>query len=872
MLGTEEWMRENYHIISGRSLMDKRPETIFVCAYRKYDEATGSTGGPGGVLHMLQGCFGSGEVAGMRAHYIYMPQGRVVPENIWRQMEGLDGRIKIIIAAAGYVSTAKEIEKSIGDGENPIFMCHDIGSAYGAYLLRHPYILVYHQQGSIIQEMLSNGVSADEREKEILRYVERKVLMNAVRVYFPSKGAKDVFRESCLLDFEEWEKVSFEESPLYNTADNIKLRGLPPLILPMRKGCDVFVSVGDFVSDKGLDRVPNFLRAYQDISGRKAIWIVVGNALNKGLCRKVHVECEKQGIMAYMLTHRIGHGDLTELIAMADYYIMLHRRAIFDLATLEAMQLGKCVILSDCVGNQEFNVCENVLFVSLDDIHSSIIQMIKKDKNVWRNRSRKAFHDFFGIDMFAGRYAESISKFEEELAGTYCRRDESFVNHDSFKRWKGKFHGKKCVICGSGISLEDVKTQERGCIYIALNKALFYKTLKFDFLFMQDAPKSQEYGLEDFNKYDCVKFYGIINNKNIKVEGLGGADAAYPDSVNEIYRYDLNSSLFDYRCDRFEYELDKFALSDAQSVLFSALQFAVFAGFSSIYMAGIDFGRINYGNISNTSVYASNVARNLIAFKKQLIDERPDVSLKFLATAHQELENAFWEMDCRQRVYVSGIYTGNYREMVMLQEQTCKDDYFFEFQYISDEEWNRNKAEEGFAFFSGNTLKTQLIIDKIKEHWGEVLIVADADLVFFKETKGDLLRQLGRYDMLFLCERSAEQPRYERTPANINIGFVAMNCNEASLGYWESVQNEVVMTKGWDQEVANLIIAEGRSSLKYSILADTEYLNGGGITDKNLNSQRICTACGSVAEKWGGDKLFFLKEAYTKYYDGKWFY
>lgn len=171
-------------------------------------------------------------------------------------------------------------------------------------------------------------------------------------------------------------------------------------------------------------------------------------------------------------------------------------------------------------------------------------------------------------------------------------------------------------------------------------------------------------------------------------------------------------------------------------------------------------------------------------------------------------------MDDTRLVFVSGIYTGKYRDMVKLQEQTCKDDYAFDFRYITDEEWNKNKAPAGISFYLGNTLKIQLVIDKIKEYWGNVLIVTDADLIFLQRTKGDILFKLKKSDLLFLGEK------FERNSANVSK-FMVMNCNEASLRFWEKVQAELNDNRGCDWEIANQIIYKNLADLKYQILPET---------------------------------------------------
>jgi len=76
------------------------------------------------------------------------------------------------------------------------------------------------------------------------------------------------------------------------------------------------------------------------------------------------------------------------------------------------------------------------------------------------------------------------------------------------------------VICGAGKSLESIRNNDEDYIYFALNKALFYEKIYFDFLIIQDEPKNQIYTMDDYDRYDCVKFYGIITNPHMKGCGI----------------------------------------------------------------------------------------------------------------------------------------------------------------------------------------------------------------------------------------------------------------------------------------------------------------------------------------------------------------
>jgi len=210
-------------------------------------------------------------------------------------------------------------------------------------------------------------------------------------------------------------------------------------------------------------------------------------------------------------------------------------------------------------------------------------------------------------------------------------------------------------------------------------------------------------------------------------------------------------------------------------------------------------------------------------------------------------------------ITVTGIFTENYRSVVDIQKKYCKDNYRFDYRFITDEEWAKAKTSNEFAFYGGNTIKTQLVIDKIKEYWGQLLLVCDADVVFLKRTEDILRELLGEQDMVFLRERGDSNNPFEKTPLNINIGFVLMRCNERSLRYWELVQERTKSKHGWDQEEANLVLIDEPDIISWSLLPKV-FLNGGDINKSNVRQQFICTGCGTVAKRNKLEKDEYLNQ------------
>lgn len=843
---------------------------IFCCAYREYDINSGKTGGPGGVL-MLQKQYLGERFRNMPIEYIFKPEHSTI--KVDRKLTSTTG---VIIQAACYIMNNNKVKESLEQGVEPLLVCHDIGSAYGAYLLGLKYVVVYHQQGSIINEIEASGTNYSGEDVAVIAFVEREVMKSAYKVYFPSLGSKEVFEKTSVIDRDELREINFSDCALYNTIREVRQRldiekVLEDLNLSELYHADrqIFVSVADFNHNKGIDRIPCFLSQYASKSGKDIVWIAVGNASNKELFDRLNQEKENWNFKAYLIGKRIEHEKVLELCNWADFYIMLHRNSIFDLAVLEAMRAGNAVILSDSKSNYEFDKDNNILIVDLDNMDHAIAQLLSRDLNEWKQKNKIVFYSYFSPEKFAGNYITMLNEFTQEYR--HQKPEKSLINQQYLTEWKNRYAGRKAVICGSGSSLESIREQDEDCVYIALNKALFYPNILFDILFMQDYPQNQSYQLEDYNAYDCLKFYGVITNPQMREMGLYLDMDKFIHLKSRLYRYELAPEVLDYKTERFNISETDAYFADGQSVLFSALQFAVLAGFETIELCGVDFSVNNYGSNPNMSVYAHNVHNNLIAFKEQLKLEKPHVTLQFLNTTNKDLEKRFYYIDHKKdEIIVSGIYTENYRKMVKFQEETCEDAYRFDFQYISDAQWNEQKGTGDFAFFGGNTIKTQLVIDKIREYWGKILIAADADLVFLRKTKEDILFALKDSDMLFLRERRSDQTPYEKAAANINIGFVVMNCNQASLDFWMQVQQETVSIKGWDQEVANNIIYHHKTDLRYKMLSGN-FLNGGSITRENVGTQRICTACGTIAERKGLSKFEFLLQAYNYAKANQWF-
>lgn len=388
--------------------------TIVNSAYRVYDPSTGRTGGPAGVLATQRLALGD-EHRGHEMIYIFDDGDKgELKRSMPHLFAGLSGKPSDLLFGAEHVRTHPDVTAAISRGARVLMVCHDLGSAFGAYLLGVPYVIIYHQQGSTLQEMRSIGRTPTAHEITASTKLEHLICANAERMYFPSDGARQSFVDTA--DPALVESVAFADEPLYNTlsaVDHAKEEGSADLIaqlvrklaLPEKDdSLDVFMSVGDWNGDKGLDRVPELLSAYRKRSGRRVLWIAIGSAIDPARFRAAEEAAKTWSFESRLIGQRLTHDKLLALLDYADFYVMMHRQSIFDLATLEAMRAGKGLILTPVGGNQEFNRADNVEFVTESTLDDAVDAILRRDKTKWGASNRRVFDERFSLGEFTARY------------------------------------------------------------------------------------------------------------------------------------------------------------------------------------------------------------------------------------------------------------------------------------------------------------------------------------------------------------------------------------------------------------------------------------------------------------------------------------
>lgn len=155
-------------------------------------------------------------------------------------------------------------------------------------------------------------------------------------------------------------------------------------------------------------------------------------------------------------------------------------------------------------------------------------------------------------------------------------------NYEAFEELRAKYVGKEVVICGAGPSLQNYKPIE-GAIHIALNRALLFDKVKFDYFFADDWDGIY-FIQDDIIKYDCKKYLGDIGLANEKV------------SIREDFRNKLDAKRYYtdiYICrngykSQFVTNIAGQPIGGFPNIAIQVMQIALFMNPKTIYLVGCD--------------------------------------------------------------------------------------------------------------------------------------------------------------------------------------------------------------------------------------------------------------------------------------------
>ena len=110
--------------------------------------------------------------------------------------------------------------------------------------------------------------------------------------------------------------------------------------------------------------------------------------------------------------------------------------------------------------------------------------------------------------------------------------------------------------------------------------------------------------------------------------------------------------------------------------------------------------------------------------------------------------------------------------------------------------------ESGVHLFHNSNLKVDLMIQCIENNMGEYFIFRDADIYIasqnFKEVCEPFMAD--NYDIVFMKED------IDAESTEVNIGFILVKANEATLTLWKDIQKNIIQSGGHDQAVMNKLL------------------------------------------------------------------
>lgn len=249
-------------------------------------------------------------------------------------------------------------------------------------------------------------------------------------------------------------------------------------------------------------------------------------------------------------------------------------------------------------------------------------------KKTWNGARIGRFPIFPGYTMYKNLMAQLDTIKELHYQTIWLPQKVASLHQQVFPQFKNAHMGEDLVIVGCGPSLNNynpIKTAR----HIALNSAIFYKKIKYDYAFIWDLAtiyaKGEDQIVDCFLNYDCIKFLGkflhdgissyehLENHNGTLYRCYSGARWNFPG---------LRSLDFNIHAD-----ISMFPLADFKSVAFGALHFAAWTNPKRIFLAGLDTQQTGTFD-GRAHPYAINELLNgYKIFKKFMAAHYPDTEI-----------------------------------------------------------------------------------------------------------------------------------------------------------------------------------------------------------------------------------------------------
>jgi len=200
----------------------------------------------------------------------------------------------------------------------------------------------------------------------------------------------------------------------------------------------------------------------------------------------------------------------------------------------------------------------------------------KAERRFFRSACREAF---FGLHA-----PDNVVRLATEMALSTARMHER-----SFAEFKGRHTGRDIVIVATGPSLERFKPID-GAVYIGVNNAYRVPGIALDYLFAMDYTGLHD-SLPEMNAYRkgaCEKFYGLYRERETRIGFVIPESDVLAAGARRFRAKWWSAEADEIFHERFAFDLTAETLATYKSVVFPALQFALWTNPRRIYLVGCD--------------------------------------------------------------------------------------------------------------------------------------------------------------------------------------------------------------------------------------------------------------------------------------------
>lgn len=207
-----------------------------------------------------------------------------------------------------------------------------------------------------------------------------------------------------------------------------------------------------------------------------------------------------------------------------------------------------------------------------------------------------------------------------------------FLHMQTFPKFKGINMGKDVVLVASGVTASNYTGAKiKNAVHIGVNRSfqLNNNEIPMDYIFIQDySGKTQEYinELDTYRHGKCQKFYGLTTEWSYEPE------RTIPEShaiKAKALRYRTDWAKIDGFEPEFAYDISTQPLGCFGSIVFPALQFALWTYPKRIYLVGCDCTTAGYGYNKNDKNFLipTRIIEAYKKFKRFANKYYPDVEI-----------------------------------------------------------------------------------------------------------------------------------------------------------------------------------------------------------------------------------------------------